>query len=265
MSVILFLLSTATSVIGSICGIGGGVLTKPFLDAMGLMGVSAASFLSGLTVLSMAIISVWKNLRGGLGEFDRRTTPALALGAAAGGVIGKIAFSAIRQAAGSEALVGLTQSVVLGLITLGTMAYMALRNRDKIQMFQVRQLWASLAIGLGLGVISSFLGIGGGPINLAVLSYFFSMGMKKSAINSMAIILLSQATSLVQTLTTGSVPEFSTPYLLAMVAGGVVGGFLGQRINRCLCEQKVSKLYNGLLIAIVAVCIYNAVRFSAAL
>ena len=43
------------SVIGSICGIGGGVIVKPVLDSMGIMSVETVSFLSGLMVMSMSI------------------------------------------------------------------------------------------------------------------------------------------------------------------------------------------------------------------
>ena len=57
-NVFTFLVCFAASVIGDLCGIGGGVLAKPLLDAVGVMLVSTVSFLSGLTVLSMAAISV---------------------------------------------------------------------------------------------------------------------------------------------------------------------------------------------------------------
>ena len=57
-NVFTFLVCFAASVIGGLCGIGGGVLAKPLLDAVGVMLVSTVSFLSGLTVLSMAAISV---------------------------------------------------------------------------------------------------------------------------------------------------------------------------------------------------------------
>ena len=35
------------SVIGAICGIGGGVIIKPVLDAFGVMDAAQISFLSG--------------------------------------------------------------------------------------------------------------------------------------------------------------------------------------------------------------------------
>ena len=41
------------STIGAICGIGGGVIIKPVMDAFGVMDVSVINFLSGCTVLSI--------------------------------------------------------------------------------------------------------------------------------------------------------------------------------------------------------------------
>lgn len=81
------------------------------------------------------------------------------------------------------------------------------------------------AIGLVLGVMSSFLGIGGGPINLVVLFFFFSMDTKTAAENSLYIILFSQIASLFASLfaslLTRTVPEFSLGMLLLMAAGGI--------------------------------------------
>ena len=40
---LVFLVCFADSVVGSICGIGGGVIIKPVLDAFGIMDVSTLS------------------------------------------------------------------------------------------------------------------------------------------------------------------------------------------------------------------------------
>ena len=45
------------SIVGAICGIGGGVIIKPVLDSFGVLDVTAISFLSGCTVLSMTTYS----------------------------------------------------------------------------------------------------------------------------------------------------------------------------------------------------------------
>ena len=58
--IIFVLVAFLASVIGCICGIGGGVIIKPVLDAFGLYSVSTISFMSGCIVLSMTTYSVVK-------------------------------------------------------------------------------------------------------------------------------------------------------------------------------------------------------------
>ena len=49
-----FVVSFFASIVGAICGIGGGVIIKPVLDMLHFETVSPISFLSGCTVLSMS-------------------------------------------------------------------------------------------------------------------------------------------------------------------------------------------------------------------
>lgn len=85
---------------GAICGIGGGEIIKPVLDALGIMDVAAISFLSGCMVLDMTAYSVVRSKRSGSSRIDPVTTLPLALGAALGGVLGKQLFQRIRDRAG---------------------------------------------------------------------------------------------------------------------------------------------------------------------
>ena len=41
--------------VGAICGIGGGIIIKPVLDATGVADVATINFLSGCTVLAMTL------------------------------------------------------------------------------------------------------------------------------------------------------------------------------------------------------------------
>ena len=257
---LIFIVCLLASAVGGVCGIGGGVIIKPVVDAMNVLSVSALSFLSGLCVLSMSCISVYKQRKSHLVEVRQGTL--LALGAAIGGLAGKAIFDIIKRAVG-EAPVGLIQSVVLGLVTLGTLVYMLCRARIRTR--HVQSPVACALIGLVLGMMSAFLGIGGGPINLCVLYYFFSMDTKKAAANSLYLILFSQAFSFLSTVVQGRVPSFHPALLVLMVAGGVLGGMLGHRLNRRLSAPQVEKLFDGLLCVIILICVYNAVRFASAL
>lgn len=262
MTVIFFTVSILSSIIGSICGIGGGVIIKPVLDATGLMSVSAISFLSGCTVLAMSVVSVYKNLRAKTAKLNVRTATGLAVGAAFGGVVGKSMFQMLKSAVGDENLVGMTQAIVLIIITLGTLIYTIYKKRIRTKNYT--QIWLCVVIGVILGVMSSFLGIGGGPINLVVLAYFFSMGTKEAALSSLYIIMFSQITSLVQTVATGTIPDVEITYFLGMVIGGILGGTLGSKVNKKIDEEGVNKLFIILMIVIIGINIYNAFKFALA-
>lgn len=262
MTVIFFTVSILSSIIGSICGIGGGVIIKPVLDATGLMSVSAISFLSGCTVLAMSVVSVYKNLRAKTAKLNVRTATGLAVGAAFGGVVGKSMFQMLKSAVGNENLVGMTQAIVLIIITLGTLIYTIYKKRIRTKNYT--QIWLCVVIGVILGVMSSFLGIGGGPINLVVLAYFFSMGTKEAALSSLYIIMFSQITSLVQTVATGTIPDVEITYFLGMVIGGILGGTLGSKVNKKIDEEGVNKLFIILMIVIIGINIYNAFKFALA-
>mgnify|MGYP002512910726 CR=1 FL=1 len=257
--IIFGLVSFSASVAGAVCGIGGGVLIKPILDAFGVLSVAGISFLSGCTVLSMSCYSVVKAKLSGSSLVDMKTGTPLAVGAALGGVAGKMMFQYLSGLVPDRDQVGAVQAACLLVITLGTMIYTV--KKESIRTRHVTAAWACIAIGLVLGVFSSFLGIGGGPINLVVLFFFFSMDTKTAAQNSLYIILFSQIASLLNTLLTRTVPEFEPGLLILMVTGGILGGAAGRVVNRRMDGAMVNRLFIGLMVIIMMICVYNIVQF----
>ena len=148
----------------------------------------------------------------------------------------------------------------LAVITLGTLLYTIFKSR--IAPRRVEGAGLCLCIGLVLGIMSSFLGIGGGPINLVVLFFFFGMDTKTAAQNSLYIILFSQAASLAVTLLTRSVPEFEWGALILMVCGGIGGGIVGRLVNKRISVAAVDKLFMGLMGVIILISVFNTVRYS---
>ncbi len=253
------LISFGASIAGAICGIGGGVIIKPTLDAFGVLSVSAISFLSGCTVLAMTCYSVIKGKMSGESLVDMKTGTPLAIGAAIGGVVGKSMFQAVSSLFADKDMVGAVQAACLLVITLGTLIYTI--KKDRIHTHHVTNPVICVLIGLVLGILSSFLGIGGGPINLVVLFFFFSMDTKAAAQNSLYIILFSQITGLLNSLVTGTVPEFSIWLLVLMVIGGILGGMSGRVINKKIDEMVVDKLFLFLMVVIIVINIYNIYQF----
>lgn len=219
---IFFFICFFSSVIGAICGIGGGVIIKPVLDAFHVLDVATISFLSGCTVLSMTTYSVFKSKQSRKSHIEQKTGFPLALGAAAGGLLGKWLFSFILSLSSDIDKVGAVQSTCLLIVTIGTFFYTV--HKSKIKTLQITSPVICILIGIFLGILSSFLGIGGGPINLFVLFYFFSMTTKTAAENSLYIIFFSQIASLISSILTKSVPDFSMLLLILMVIGGICGG-----------------------------------------
>ena len=258
MGLIIFAICLAASTIGGICGIGGGVIIKPVLDALGVMSVSSISFLSGLSVLSMSVVSMIKQRKSHLVEL--RTGSLLAVGAVLGGISGNAIFQQLK-ALTADQLVGMVQAIVLAIITILTLVYSAFL-RSRLPSCQVKSAPATVLLGMLMGVLSAFLGIGGGPINLAILYFAFSMDTKKAAANSLYIIMFSQAASFLTSCLQRTIPEFKLIYLVLMVSAGILGGMLGSKVNKRISAATTDKLFAGLLLVIVFICFYNAWRFA---
>lgn len=262
MEIIYFLISFAASVVGSICGIGGGVIIKPTLDFFHLASVPTASFLSGCTVLTMSFYSVSRSMIVRDSKVNMKIGTPLAMGAAFGGLLGKYIFDCLKTILHSFDIVGEIQSICLAIITIGTLLYTI--NKNKIKTLQLTNKLGCILIGLCLGIMSSFLGIGGGPINLVVLFYFFSMDTKTAAQNSLYIILISQFFSMFFTLVTNTVPEFSLFSLVVMMLGGIFGGILGRILSKHLNDKTVNNLFLILMCIIILICCYNIYHFKTA-
>ena len=258
MELLAFFICLSAATIGSICGIGGGVLIKPALDWFGMMDVATASFLCGLSVLAMAATNVLHQRKRRI--IDVRTSALLAVGAVIGGALGNQIFQLIRLHTGRDELVGAVQSLVLAFITLLTLLYCTVLRR-RLPAYRVSTCIPCVGIGIAMGSVSSFLGIGGGPINLAILHFAFSMETQKAVSNSLFIILFSQLSSFLLSCAAQTVPAIPWGYLAAMVLAGVLGGFVGSRISRRISGKTTERLFAILLSAIVLISLSNAWKF----
>ena len=251
---LVFLIALLSSAVGAICGIGGGVVIKPVMDMFRIDSVAAISF------LSMSCYTVGRAMLAGEGRVDVKTGTPLALGAALGGLAGKALFTAVKDLFQQSDMVGAVQSACLAVITLGTLAYTLCKAR--IHTHRLTAPAACCAVGLALGICSSFLGIGGGPINLVVLYYLFSMDTRTAAANSLYIILFSQLASLLATLIAGTIPDLQLMMLVWMIAGGIGGGIIGRACSRRMDDRAVEKLFMGLMGVIIAISLFNCFRFA---
>ncbi len=250
-----FIISLLASIIGAICGIGGGAIIKPVLDLFALDDISTISFLSGCTVLAMSLYSVANTALQKERAIDFRFCTPIAVGAALGGVLGKVLFEAILYVSANPQLVGRAQSICMIAITATTFVYTLFKGR--IKSLHVRKMLPRIVIGLALGILSSFLGIGGGPIKLVTFFFFFSMDTKTAAQYSLYTILVSQVASLLTSWLTGSIPSFNTMSLVWMVAGGILGGVIGRALAKKISNKSTDAVFLAAMGAIICICVYN--------
>ncbi len=249
-----------SSVAGSICGIGGGVMIKPTLDAAHMMDVASVSFLSGCTVLSMSAVSLYKNLKNkDNSDFHKMFASILTVGSILGGIIGKSVFQLLLDISEIRSKAGAIQAAVLLLLTAGTMAYEL--KKETITTKNIENKLVVFFIGCILGILSAFLGIGGGPINLIALFYLFSMRTKEAALYSIYSILFSQIASLLYSICTGNVPPFSVGILALMIGCGITGGLTGSAISRKMNHKMVDQLFTGLMVLMIFINLYNIFRW----
>jgi hypothetical protein len=241
-----------------VTGLGGGVIIKPVLDLMGHYTVSTIGILSSATVFSMATVSLLKAMSSGV-KIKGKTSLLIAFAAIGGGIIGRNLFNFLLASLQNDAFVSFLQAAILSVLMISI--FLFIRFEHKIKTFEVQNNFIISSVGLGLGILSSFLGIGGGPLNVAILRILFSMDAKNAMINSITIIFFSQLSNLVTIGFTTGFEAYDLSIVGYMIAGGVLGGLLGTTLAGKFTNRKIEKIFSILLILIALVNMYNMIHY----
>lgn len=62
---IYFSIAICATILGSLAGLGGGIIIKPILDTIGNYNLSTVGILSSVTVFSMALVSTIEHFKSG--------------------------------------------------------------------------------------------------------------------------------------------------------------------------------------------------------
>ena len=251
-SVIIFFACT----VGAVVGIGGGIIIKPLLDFIGIHSVETVGFISTCAVFAMSISSSVKHIKSKT-EMKPKIVLLVSLGSVFGGIIGNEVFDLVLAKLNSDLVKGI-QAVIIAAFILFVIIYV---NSKSIKSFKIKNPAAIISAGLMLGLISAFLGIGGGPINTAFLVLLFSFTIKESAVYSVAIIFFSQLSQLITIFVSNQFVPYKeyTPVILAAMAVSVIGGIIGSQLNKKLSNKAITKIFSAVLAAIAVINIYNAV------
>lgn len=252
-----FLIAIGATTAGSMTGMGGGVIIKPLMDVLHTFDVETIGVLSSITVFSMSLVSIGKQMLART-KIPFQIAVPLSLGSVAGGYLGQWMLRTIVDALQAQKMVTVVQNILLAVLILCVYCYM--RNKDHIRGLTLSGIPVSLAAGCFLGVCSSFLGIGGGPINVALIIYLYSVGTKTATVCSLMTILFAQISKLATVALSTGFGVYDLSVAPVMVVGAIAGGFLGAGFSRRCSERTVEKAFNAVQLLVLAITIFNILR-----
>ncbi|HCN75482.1 sulfite exporter TauE/SafE family protein [Pseudolactococcus plantarum] len=239
--------------IGAISGMGGGVLIKPIFDLINVHSVSEISFYATLAVFTMSIVSTTRQIQSGQ-KANWRIVFWVATGAIMGGILGNITLEYSLNRFESEDKVQLMQ-IILTVITL--LFAFCFTKYDWPTAKLMRCKWY-LVCGLCLGFLASLLGIGGGPINVSLFMLMFSFKIKEATFYSICTIFFSQLAKLLTILFTTGVMQYDLSMLYYIIPAAMIGGIIGAKLTHLLSEDKVTLVFQSVVICVLVINCYNA-------
>ncbi|MEO1768901.1 hypothetical protein JZO67_000840 [Enterococcus sp. 665A] len=247
-----FIVIILANTVGAISGMGGGVIIKPVFDFIGADSVATISFYSTVAVFTMSLVSTFRQIGSGV-KFNWSLIGWISGGAIIGGVLGNLTFEFFLQVFADEALVKLIQII----LTIVTLVLAFLYTKYDWKNFEFSGVLWYLACGLILGFLASLLGIGGGPINVALLMLLFSLPIKDATLYSIATIFFSQLSKLVTIAVTSGFARYDLSMLAFLVPAAIIGGLLGSKVRTILSPEKVTLVFQGVIILVLLINCYN--------
>lgn len=250
----IFIVLLSTSV-GALVGLGGGVIIKPLLDIVGVHDISTIGFYSSFAVFVMCIVSIAKQIKSGY-TFSLRIVLLISFGSLIGGAVGEKVLNFVIDFF-NDNTVKIIQSTLLVVTLICILIYTL--NKDKIRQYKLTSPKSIFIAGLFLGLISIFLGIGGGPLNVAFLMMLFSYSMKDATIYSVATTVSSQISKLGSVVITNKLFEYDISILPFICVAAIFGGFIGTTINQKLNNKKMEQYYIFIIEILIFISCYNVV------
>ena len=253
--IIYFIVISLACVLGAIVGLGGGVFIRPIFDAIGYHNVLNIAFFSSMAILTMATVSTAKKLKDGL-SIKIDMAALISSGAVVGGMAGDWLLRHLVATMNIESSVQLVQIIVT--VVVLALSIVATTKRDL--RYEIKSKAVLPIIGIGLGAIAAFLGIGGGPINVPILMIFFGLPIKTATAYSIIIIFFSHASRLVTMGFTVGYSYFDLRLLPFIVVAAAIGGLVGANLSKVFSESVVKRLFICALLAVIALNIFNGVN-----
>jgi uncharacterized membrane protein YfcA len=267
---LIVLLGGATGILSGIFGVGGGFLTTPLLIFYGIPPtVAAASAATQVTGASVSGV-IAQSRHGGV---DYQMGGVTVAGGLLGALLGSLIFNLLEAWGQIDVVINILYVVLLGSIG-GLMARESLQSltakpdqKRKVAKRRHHPLIASLPmrwrfyrsglyisplapllLGMGVGILTMLLGVGGGFIMVPAMLYILGMSANVVVGTSLFnMLFVTMMTTMVHALTTQAVDIVLAGLLLI---GSVTGAQIGTRIA---VSAKPEYLRLGLAAIVLAV------------
>ena len=273
-------LGAAVGFLSGMFGVGGGFLLTPFLIFSGISApIAVATGANQIVATSVSgALAQWRR-----NNIDFRMGTVLIAGGVAGAFIGVLLLKVLREAGQAGLIISLTYVALLG--TIGTLmlaeSIRAIRRARAgrppsgrrpgqhnwvhglpLKMrFPRSRLYISaippLVIGWVVGLLTAFLGVGGGFIMVPAMIYL--LRMPTNIVIGTSTFQIIFVTAVVTILHASLNHSLDVVLALTLAAGGVMGGQFGVRAGQKLRGEQLRALLALLVLAVAARLLFDLV------
>jgi uncharacterized protein len=273
-------LGAAVGFLSGMFGVGGGFLLTPFLIFSGISApIAVATGANQIVATSVSgALAQWRR-----NNIDFRMGTVLIVGGVAGALIGVLILKVLREAGQAGLIISLTYVVLLGTIgalMLGESIRAIRRARAgkpssgrkpgqhnwvhglPLKMrFPRSRLYISaippLVIGSLVGLLTAFLGVGGGFIMVPAMIYL--LRMPTNIVIGTSTFQIIFVTAVVTILHASFNHSLDVVLALILAAGGVMGGQFGVRAGQKLRGEQLRALLALLVLAVAIRLLFDLV------
>jgi uncharacterized protein len=269
--VVMLGLGAAVGFLSGMFGVGGGFLLTPFLMFSGIpAAIAVATGANQIVATSVSgALAQWRR-----NHIDFRMGAVLIAGGVAGALIGVFLLKAVREAGQAGLIVSLTYVALLGVVgaLMFAESIRAIRRARagkpassrkpgqhnwihglplKLR-FPRSRLYISaippLVIGWVVGLLTAFLGVGGGFIMVPAMIYL--LRMPTNIVIGTSIFQIIFVTAVVTVLHASFTHTLDVVLALILAAGGVIGGQFGVRAGQRLRGEQLRALLAMMVLAV---------------
>ena len=222
---------------GGLFGVGGGILLVPLLTAyLGLTQHQAhGTSLAAIGATAVAGLVVYA-LHGHVAWLWAVTMALSSVLSAPWGA----------RLAARTGRVGLARAFAIFLLLVAARLLWSTPVGSALSLTGLAGVGAALALGVVIGLVSGFLGVGGGIIAVPALVLLFGAQQQTAQGTSLAIVL---ATAPVGALEHDRLGNVSRPLLPMLLLGGLIGAPLAAQLAQHLPQQALSRGFAVFLVA----------------